>query len=110
MVRTPLCSIAAEPLLWPATPLALVFWVWRSMFVPVSPSNPNYNIAQVGFITRWTPVKNLTFSADFTWTHIDSKFQGTVSAPSTALFKPAGTYVLGSADTGLFLLRAQRNW
>ena len=25
--------------------------------------NPDYNIAQVGVVTRWTPVKNLTFSA-----------------------------------------------
>ena len=26
--------------------------------------NPDFNIAQVGVITRWTPVKNLTFSAE----------------------------------------------
>src|SRR4051794_39404458 len=29
--------------------------------------NPDYNIGQLGLITRWTPVKNLTFSADFTY-------------------------------------------
>ncbi len=30
--------------------------------------NPDYNIGQIGTITRWTPVKNLTFSADFIYT------------------------------------------
>jgi len=25
--------------------------------------NPNFDVSQVGFVTRWTPVKNLTFSA-----------------------------------------------
>ena len=28
--------------------------------------NPDFSIAQIGLITRWTPVKNLTFSADVT--------------------------------------------
>ena len=32
-------------------------------FTSVISCNPDYNIAQIGFITRWTPVKNLTFSA-----------------------------------------------
>jgi hypothetical protein len=35
--------------------------------------NPDFNIAQLGFITRWTPVKNLTFSGDLTWTRLDQK-------------------------------------
>src|SRR6202000_2943125 len=35
--------------------------------------NPDYNIGQLGGIIRWTPVKNLTFSADLTWEHLDQK-------------------------------------
>jgi hypothetical protein len=35
----------------------------------VTTCNPDYNIAQLGVITRWTPVKNLTFSADLTYTN-----------------------------------------
>ena len=31
-------------------------------------------------ITRWTPVKNLTFSADFTWTRLDQKYAGVWNA------------------------------
>src|SRR6266436_2435471 len=26
--------------------------------------NPNYDVSQLGVVTRWTPVKNLTFSAE----------------------------------------------
>ncbi|WP_431015415.1 porin [Bradyrhizobium pachyrhizi] len=73
--------------------------------------NPDYNIGQLGFITRWTPVKNLTFSADLTWSHIDQKNSGTIAYPgSTAIGKPAGTYELKNQDNVLLLLRAQRNW
>ena len=45
----------------------------------VTGCNPDFNIGQVGLITRWTPVKNLTFSADFAWTHLDQKYSGTVT-------------------------------
>jgi hypothetical protein len=72
--------------------------------------NPDYNIGQIGGIIRWTPVKNLTFSADLTYTHLDQKMQGTVTAPSAAIGKPAAVYELKDQDTLLLLLRAQRNW
>ena len=38
--------------------------------------NPDYNIAQVGLTTRWTPVKNLTFSAEVGAFFLDQKFTG----------------------------------
>ena len=38
--------------------------------------NPDYNIAQVGVVTRWTPVKNLTFSAEVGAFFLDQKFTG----------------------------------
>jgi hypothetical protein len=76
----------------------------------VTSCNPDYNIAQLGFITRWTPVKNLTFAADFTYTHLDQKMEGTVSAASAAIGKPAAVYELKDQDTILLMLRAQRNW
>ncbi|HLZ00890.1 MAG TPA: porin, partial [Bradyrhizobium sp.] len=76
----------------------------------ITTCNPDYNIAQAGIITRWTPVKNLTFSADFTWEHLDQKMVGTVSAPSAAIGKPAAVYELKNQDNEMLLLRAQRNW
>ena len=72
--------------------------------------NPDYNIAQLGFVTRWTPVKNLTFAADVTFTHLDQKMAGTVTAPSATIGKPAAVYELKDQNTALLLLRAQRNF
>ena len=73
--------------------------------------NPDFNIAQAGIITRWTPVKNLTFSGDFTWTRIDQRHSGTVVSPTLAgVAKPAAVYELRDQDSLNFLIRAQRNW
>ena len=76
----------------------------------VTSCDPDYNIAQLGFITRWTPVKNLTFSGDVTFTHLDQKMAGTALAPSATIGKPALIYELKDQNTVLLLLRAQRNW
>ncbi|MFQ3454911.1 porin [Bradyrhizobium sp. UFLA01-814] len=73
--------------------------------------NPDYSIAQIGTQTQWTPVKNLTFSADFTYTHLDQNYAGTITYPgSAAIGKPAAVYSLSNQDTYMLLLRAQRNW
>ena len=31
--------------------------------------NPDFNVSQLGLVTRWTHVKNLTFSAEVQWFH-----------------------------------------
>jgi hypothetical protein len=72
--------------------------------------NPDFNIGQIGFITRWTPVKGLTFSGDITFTHLDQKMVGTVNAASAAIGKPSTVYELKDQNTALLLLRAQRNF
>ncbi|WP_316180883.1 MULTISPECIES: porin [unclassified Bradyrhizobium] len=73
--------------------------------------NPDFNISTLGVITRWTPVKNLTFSADVAWTRLDQKFAGVANAPAAAaVAKPATTYQLKDQDSVSLLLRAQRNW
>jgi hypothetical protein len=73
--------------------------------------NPNYNISQLGFITRWTPVKNLTFSGDFTWQHIQTKMAGLLALPqSNTIGKPAALYNMSNGDGYTMLLRAQRNF
>jgi hypothetical protein len=77
----------------------------------VTTCNPDFNIAQVGFITRWTPVKNLTFSADATFEHLDQKMAGTIAYPGSAgIGKPATIYALADQNTVQVLFRAQRNW
>ncbi|MET0677166.1 MAG: porin, partial [Bradyrhizobium sp.] len=68
--------------------------------------------AQVGLTTRWTPVKNLTFSADLEAQQLDQKFTGVVTpaAPLAAIGKPGATYELKDQTTYSLLLRAQRNF
>ena len=74
--------------------------------------DPNFNIGQIGGIIRWTPVKNLTFSADVTYTMLDQKFAGSITpaAAFNAVAKPAATYQLKDQDTVSLLVRAQRNF
>ncbi|HXI07645.1 MAG: porin [Bradyrhizobium sp.] len=71
--------------------------------------NPDYNVSQLGFLTRWVPVKNLTFTAEVQWFHLDQKFQGsallTPSAP-----KPTARYEFRDQDTVYLEFRAQRNF
>jgi hypothetical protein len=76
----------------------------------VTTCNPDFSVAQLGFITRWTPVKNLTFSGDFVWSHLDQNMTGFVTAPNAGAFKPAVAYELRDQNTVQLLLRAQRNW
>jgi hypothetical protein len=73
--------------------------------------NPDFNISSLGLITRWTPVKNLTFSGDLVWTNIDQKFSGFATAPAVAaVAKPAAVYQLKDQNSISLLLRAQRNF
>lgn len=77
----------------------------------VTSCNPNYSISQLGFVTRWTPVKNLTFSTDLTYTHLAQNMTGTIAYPgSNSIGKPAATYELKNQNTFTALLRAQRNF
>jgi Porin subfamily len=71
--------------------------------------NPNYTISMLGGITRWTPVKNLTFSGEAIWAHLTTSFNG------TSTFSPGGPYPVAaltfhSQDTVSFMARAQRNF
>jgi hypothetical protein len=71
--------------------------------------NPDFNVSQLGFITRWTPVKNLTFSAEVMWFHLDQKMAGAATLSATAP-KPATVYEYKDQDTVSFNVRAQRNF
>jgi hypothetical protein len=71
--------------------------------------NPNFNVSQLGVVTRWTPVKDLTFSAEVQWFHLDQKFTGTsVLGPSAP--KPATVYEYKDQDAVSLQVRAQRNF
>jgi len=75
--------------------------------------NPDFNFAVVGANVVWTPVKNLAFTADVSWSHLDQKYSGTISGANTAVAafaKPAAVYELKDQDSVSMLLRAQRNF
>jgi Porin subfamily len=71
--------------------------------------NPDFNVSQLGVITRWVPVKNLTFSAEAQWVHLDQKMSGSSVFTATAP-KPTALYEFKDQNTFLLQLRAQRNF
>ncbi|WP_024509055.1 porin [Bradyrhizobium sp. ARR65] len=71
--------------------------------------DPNFSVSQLGVITRWTPVKNLTFSAEAMWTHLHTGFSGSATFAATAP-SPNQTWTFKDQDTLSFNVRAQRNF
>ena len=59
--------------------------------------------------TRWTPVKNLTFTAEVHWFHLDQKMSGSSVFTATAP-KPTALYEFKDQNTVLLQVRAQRNF
>jgi Porin subfamily len=76
--------------------------------------NPDFSTAQIGVVTRWTPVKNLTFSAEVQYFHLDQKYTGAVAtAGGPGAPKPGGVatfYELKDQDTVALNVRVQRNF
>ena len=71
--------------------------------------NPDYNVSMLGVVTRWTPVKNLTFSAEVLWFHLDQKFTG-AAVLTPAAPKPTAVYEYKDQDSVSLNIRAQRNF
>jgi hypothetical protein len=71
--------------------------------------NPSYNFAQVGVVTRWTPVKNLTFSAEVGAFFLDQKMTGSAILTPAAP-KPTAIYEFRDQSTVFLNVRAQRNF
>ncbi len=71
--------------------------------------NPNFNAYQVGLVTRWTPVKNLTFSAEVQYFRLDQNFSGT-AVLTPAAPKPSTVYEFKDQNTVFLEFRAQRNF
>ena len=71
--------------------------------------NPDFNVAQVGVVTRWTPVKNLTFSAEVMWFELDQKFTGAAfQAPAAP--KPVALYEYKDQNAVSLNVRVQSNF
>ena len=74
--------------------------------------NPDFNTYQIGLVTRWTPVKNLTFSAEVQYFKLDQKYTGAITtAGGPGAPKPGGVaYELKDQDTVALNVRVQRNF
>jgi hypothetical protein len=104
---------------WGATGAALICGgVGFANVAGLTTCNPDFNIAQIGLVTRWTPVKNLTFSGEVLWTNLDQKMVGVITpiaaSPNNNLIgatKPAGVaYEFKDQNTVTFGVRAQRTF
>jgi Porin subfamily len=71
--------------------------------------NPNYSVSMLGAVTRWTPVKNLTFSAETIWTHLNQGFTGSATF-SPGAPQPTQTWNYKNQDTLSLNVRVQRNF
>ncbi|MDB5656554.1 MAG: putative Omp2b porin [Tardiphaga sp.] len=50
----------------------------------------DFNIAQIGTRTAWTPVQNLTFSAEFSYSRLDQNLNGTYTSAAAIGLRPGG--------------------
>jgi hypothetical protein len=71
--------------------------------------NPDFSTAQIGIVTRWTPVKNLTFSAEAMYFMLHQNLTGT-SVFSPGAPQPTQTYAFKDQSTASFNVRVQRNF
>ncbi|MCP3477285.1 porin [Bradyrhizobium sp. CCGUVB1N3] len=77
----------------------------------VGTCSPNFNVGIIGTNLVWTPVKNLAFTADVNWTHLDQKYSGTFTSPAVAsIAKPAAVYEAKDQDAVSVRLTAARNF
>jgi len=73
--------------------------------------DPGFTVSEIGLVTRWTPVKNLTFSAEVLYAYLKTNMSGAaVGAPSSAQPLANTTYTYGSNGTASLNLRVQRNF
>ncbi len=71
--------------------------------------NPNYSVGMVGVVTRWTPVKNFTFSAEVGFIGLKQGFSGTATF-SPGAPQPIQTWTFHNQDTAYLNVRVQRNF
>jgi len=61
--------------------------------------NPDYNVSMLGVVTRWTPVKNLTFSAEVLYFHLDQSSRVLRLCDRLLPPKPTTAYEYKDQDT-----------
>jgi hypothetical protein len=75
--------------------------------------DPGFTLSEIGIVTRWTPVKNLTFSAEVLYAYLKTNMSGSTvpgTIPNSAFPLAAATYTYGNNSTTSLNLRVQRNF
>jgi hypothetical protein len=76
--------------------------------------DPGFTMAQIGTVTRWTPVKNLTFSSEVLYSYLKTNMTGIASGTTSSSFPvvggPLATWQYGNVGTVSVNFRVQRNF
>ena len=72
--------------------------------------NPDFNLSQIGVVTRWTPVKGLTFSAEVAAISTSTRSSPAAKILTPVAPKPNAAYNYKDQDTVSLNIRAQRNF
>jgi hypothetical protein len=84
-----------------------------AQLLPGSVCDPGFTVSEIGLVTRWTPVKNLTFSAEVLYAFLKTNMSGAAGPlipPSTALPLANATYTYSNQSNTSLNLRVQRNF
>jgi hypothetical protein len=71
--------------------------------------DPNFSASMVGAVTRWTPVKNLTFSGELQYFYLHQNFSGS-SVFSPGAPQPTQAWTFHDQSTLSLNVRVQRNF
>jgi hypothetical protein len=74
--------------------------------------DPGFTVSQIGLTTRWTPVKNLTFSSEVMYTYLQTNMRGSAVGTLTGAWPvlSASTWQYASQGTVSANFRVQRNF
>jgi Porin subfamily len=74
--------------------------------------DPGFTVSQIGLTTRWTPVKNLTFSSEVMYTYLHTNMRGEATGTLTSAWPlmTNATWQYGSQGTVSANFRVQRNF
>ena len=71
--------------------------------------DPNFSVWMIGVVTRWTPVKNLTFSGEVGFIGLHQNFSGSaIFTPGAP--QPVQTWTFHDQSTAYLNVRVQRNF
>jgi hypothetical protein len=79
--------------------------------------DPGFSMAQIGLVTRWTPVKNLTFSIEGMYSYLQTNMHGLSAGVTSSTFPipsnnslTGSIFQFGNVGTANLNLRVQRNF